>query len=347
MSEVNESKEVEPETLSVDGNKSEESAELVKVNAEIRAESIENVNRLLNPASYDKDGNRTESKATGTGKEDLEAGKKSTQEAKDNSTKEDASNATQAVEEQVAALNLPSRLIQAAKRNHLEPQEILDLGDKADLVLTRLAENSDRVSAELGEIGRKAKVALTKPQSKEVKPTLEVVENEDDEPEVKNLKKVVRGLTSKLADIEQRDVERNTALTQREVTERDTKIDGFFDGIEKEFPEFGNTKTLTKAQIALRQSVWATADDIMIGAGVTGQSKTLEESLSDSFSIYESKSPKQKVSREKLLDEVKQRESQLITRGASKKGSSIKPTGRDAAAQAVKDWYRKKGMISW
>ncbi len=242
---------------------------------------------------------------------------------------------------------LPARLLQAAKRNHLSDEDVKKLGDKAELVLSHLADNSDKVSAKLGELGRKFKETqtskITKKEEKSTPKKLEV--SEDDMDEVKTLKEVVNSLTSQISDLREQSIQKNAATTQAQALELDKKIDGYFDGIFEEHPEFGKTDKLSKTEEIMRKTTWELADDILTGSVINGQQMTVEEALSAAMSIYESKNPsKKKVSRDSLLKEVDKREKQFIQRPSTKNNNPVNQLEKKKGAVKAVNNILKKGQ---
>ncbi len=340
--EVKPEVEIKPE-LTVE----ETAAAEKKIEEEINEKLVENVKKIINPPPED-DKDKPKDKP----KEDVKDNKSETGEVEDEPTDtkkdvKDDSDTTKTVDDKVAALNLPNRLMQAAKRNHLTSQDILDLGDKASSILGRFADSSDRLSAELGELGRKARLLAPKPKE-DKKSTLEIKDNEDDSDEVKELKACLRALTSEVADLRNGNTVRERLLAEQEAKSRDAIVDGFFDKIAKDYPEFGNTKTLTKVQEVLRQSVWCEADDIHTGAKVNRNPISIEDALERAFFQYEGKNPAKKVSREKLLDEVKEREKQTIHRPSGRRTDAAGgDKGNEAAVAAVNKYLQKTGQRGW
>ena len=306
-----------------------------------RGEEVKVIDALINPPAEEE---KPEEKAEVKVAED--AAEESTQ---DDKVKE-KSETTIKTEEDISKLNLPPRLLQAAKRNHLTDQDVLDLGDKAELVLSRFAESSDRVSTELGEIGRKLKEknALTTPKQEAKPATLKVEVKEDDLDEVKELKNVVNALTNQISNLTKQVTTNNVESTKSAEVERDKKIDSFFDGKAAEHVEFGNSKALSAVDLAIRQNIWESADNILIGAQVSGQKISIEEALDAAMSLYENKNPqKKKVSREQVLKEVETREKNLIQRPSSKKNSA--PAAKDTRGELIKAVTKvlSKGEGGW
>ena len=309
-----------------------------------RESEVAAIDAIVNPPVEEEKEEKPEEKAAAKVVED--AAEKSTQDDK----VEEKSETTVKTEEDISKLNLPPRLLQAAKRNHLTDQDVLDLGDKAELVLSRFAESSDRVSTELGEIGRKLKEknALATPKQEAKPATLKVEVKEDDLDEVKELKNVVNALTTQISNLTKQVTTNNVESTKSAEVERDKKIDSFFDSKAAEHVEFGNSKALSAVDLAIRQNIWESADNILIGAQVSGQKISIEEALDAAMSLYENKNPqKKKVSREQVLKEVETREKNLIQRPSSKKSSKVAP--KDQRQELVKAVTKvlSKGEGGW
>jgi len=346
-------KEIVDEGTKDEGTKDEGTKTPEEVIEENKVKSIKEVEKILNPPEKEfKDKEKAEAKE----KEALEADKKSTEEVDDGSTpkdeedekstpkdEEEESETTKKVDEEVKKLSLPNRLLLAAKRNHISNQDILDYGDKAGNILTRFADSSDKVSIELGALGRIAKQqALLNPKKEANKPTLKIEENEDDSDEVKELKSNQNFLTEQIAELRGALVDEQRKSDESVLVERADKIDSFFDSKAGEFPEFGSLKTLTQVQDVMRRTVWETADDIMTGAKVSNRKISLEQALEQAFSIYESKTPKKKISREKILDEVKKRENHFSSRPKSKKSTASVVADKKKAIAAVNKILHKE-----
>jgi HAMP domain-containing protein len=340
-----------------EGTTEETTKETTDVKDDVKENDVETTEET-NPAVdavADVLAGRKESEKTAEEKqEDTKPDSEAEEEDEDKSTpegeepeKKDDSKTTPDTAKEVGKLNLPTRLLQAAKRNHLSDQEVLDLGDKAEVVLSRLADNSDRVSAELGELGRKAKELVLLSPKKEVKQTtLDIKVNEDDPDEVKELKTSLKALTEEISGLKKQFTDKDGESTRMSLLERDRKIDSFLDGKTGDFSELGNSKDLSTAQLAVRKTIFGLADDIMTGASVRGQNVSLEDALESAFSIYESKTPKKKVTREKVLKEVEDRERSLIHRPSHKKGVAQPTDPRKKQIDAVKD-VLNRGREGW
>ncbi len=296
-----------------------------------RENEVAAIDAIVNPPDEEEKEEKPEEKAAEKAVEDTVEKPAQADKVKEKSE------TTIKTEEDISKLNLPPRLLQAAKRNHLTDQDVLDLGDKAELVLSRFAESSDRVSTELGEIGRKLKEknALATPKQEAKPATLKVEVKEDDLDEVKELKNVVNALTAQISNLTKQVTTNNVESTKSAEVERDKKIDSFFDSKAAEHVEFGNSKKLSAVDLAIRQNIWESADNILIGAQVSGQKISIEEALDAAMSLYENKNPqKKKVSREQVLKEVEKREKNLIQRPSSKKNSAS--TVKDPRQESVK-----------
>ncbi len=332
----------------VELNAQEELEAAHKIEEELHEEEVAAVEKVISPPEEDKKGEKEKIKSEEKADEKIVEEEKPKTEPKEDeleSTPKKDEEGKSTPEEQVKALNLPERYIQAANRNHLKPQDILDLGERAEFVLEKLAENSDRVSAELGEIGRKAKALLSK--KKEEESTLKIEVSEDDSDEVKELKTTIKSLAETVSSLK-KSVLDTEGRTQADIeARRAVEVDTFFDSKTNEFPELGNSKSLSKAQAEIRVGIWNLADDILYGSAVRGQKKTESEALKEAFYLYEAKSPKKKVTRESLLNEVVNREKGLIQRPSSKKKSIVQSQDpRKAATKAVAD-VLNRGKEGW
>jgi hypothetical protein len=314
-----------------------------------RGEEVKAIDAIINPPAVEE---KEETKEKETEKKAVEGKvEEDTEKKSDAGAKvEEKSDTTGKVAEELSKLNLPPRLLQAAKRNHLTDQDVLDLGDKAEKVLFRFAESSDRVSAELGELGRKLKekAALTSPKQEVKSTTLKVEVKDDDLDEVKELKNVVNSLTTQISNLTKQVTTKNEESTSASEIERDKKIDAFFDSKAAEYVEFGNSKELSPVALAMRRNIWDSADNILIGAQVSGQKVSIEEALDAAMSLYENKNPqKKKVSREQVLKEVETREKNLIQRPTSKKNST--PAAKDTRGELIKAVTKvlSKGEGGW
>ena len=279
-------------------------------------------------------------------KEELDT-EKEAKEVKDISTKDDEkSETTKEGEVKISDLKLPKRLTQAAKRSHISDEEVIALGDKAGMVLGKLADNLDVVSERLGALGRNTKLSFKPEEKKEAKATTLKLPDEMADTEFgKQLQEYMGVLTEQITNMEQKLSEKNSQSTKVDVAERDAKIDKFFDGVTKEYSEFGNSKALTNAETIMRQNVWEKADDIMVGSQLNGDAMPLDEALQQAISIYEGKNPT-KV-KAKLVDEVIKREKNLISRPRSKKSKVAEKEGRNAAVSAVKAFMQERGKDGW
>ena len=271
---------------------------------------------------------------------------KKEREVDDNSTKKDKSDTTKKDEVNLSDLKLNPRLLQAAKRSHISDEDIITMGENAGLVLGKLADNLDVVSERLGAIGQQTKISA-KPAVKEevAKTTFKLSEEMAGTELGKQLQGVIGGLANEISGLKEQLFEKDVQSTKVNLQERDQKIDIFFDGVGKDYVEFGDSKTLTNAEIVMRQNLWEKADDIMVGSQLNGASISLDEALQQAMSIYEGKNP-QRV-KEKLIDEVKKREKSLLSKPTSKKGKVTEPMGDEQAVSAVKNFFKERGQDGW
>lgn len=234
--------------------------------------------------------------------------------------------------------SLPNRLIQAAYRNHLSDEDIVKLGDRAETVLSAMADNSDKVSAELGELGRLRKEALrgknTEPETKLKHIEIEGLDSTD--PMVQLINKGFETVNQRISAIEQK-----SATTQ--ATEVDMRIDKFFDIKAKQFPQLGDSAALSPFQLGIRKSIYNVADDIFIGAQTTGKPITLNNALEAALSIYEKEDVTKQV-RSKIIEDVKNRETQLTSRPSQRKTEQLNQEPIKAAQDKVRKFWQKKGV---
>jgi hypothetical protein len=302
-----------------------------QANEAIEAEMVERVEKIINPPKEEiKEEVKAEEVKVNEVKEEVIATTK--EEVVDDSTPK------------VEDLKLPNRLMQAAKRSHITDAEVLKLGDNAELVLGKMADSLDAYSERLGELGKVAKVKAVKETPKEEKlSTLDLPEDFDLEA-AKQIKGSFDALLDKVSRLETSLREKEQQAMETQLVARDQQIDGKFDAIAKEYPEFGNSKSLTNAELVMRKNVWEKADDILAGATLNREKISLEEALDQAMSIYEAKNPN-KV-KEKLLNDVKEREKQHIARPASKKQAALQSKGKDQAVRLIDD-YLNRGRDGW
>lgn len=327
--------------------KSDEQVEQEK-SEQVKEEALKNVQSIIeekDEGEEEVDVNKDKSEESNKEDESKDADKDD--KVKDDTTpnKEDKSDTTDKSVGKLDALNLPNRLIQAAKRNHISDDEVLSYGENAPTILSRLADASDQVSARLGELGRKIKLQVAEPKEKDKKSTPELKIDEDDSEETKTLKEIILGLRSDLSDVKKSITKDKETVATRESLERDRKVDGFFDAVSKDYLEFGKSEKLTEAEQLMRKSVWEKADDIQTGAYVNGTPITVEDALTQALSIYEGKNPR-KV-KEKIVKEVTEREKYLINRPKSKKSKTTAVKGNKGAVAAVTKILKERGDGGW
>lgn len=245
-------------------------------------------------------------------------------------------------------MNLPGRLLQAASRNHLTDEEIISLGDRAVPVLSKLADTLDGASQALGEAGRKYRELLkSKGVNKEDKKSTPITFTPEEIEQNPVLSKVQKILEENQQEI----VNLRTSLQNKEVdsskitaAQQKVQIDKFFDDVSEVFTELGTSQNLTQAQKVLRDCILDDADNIMIGATLNGDEKSLDEALGMALSIYEGKNPKkvEKI-RQNIVDDVIKREGQHINRPSGKKSTSNLQTDHEKAVAAAAKVLREHG----
>lgn len=239
-------------------------------------------------------------------------------------------------DEEVQEISLPARLVHAGHRNGLSDDDILALGERAETVLSKMADNTDLVSEQLGEQGRFAKERAEPEPSPKFSYDQPAEEGLEDGRFDKTAA-AINDLQSKFAKLE-------ALETKRQADFVDSTVDGFLDGKTKEFPELGDSKTLTEGQVGVRKRIYDTADNIRIGSATKGRPLSLNSALEQAFSIYEGQNVKQVV-RSKLVKDVKQREKQLTIRPSHRRTQDVFKTPQDRAKAKVAEWNKKHGIV--
>lgn len=234
---------------------------------------------------------------------------------------------------------LPNRLIQAAYRNHLTDEDISKLGERAESVLSAMADNADKISTELGELGRLRKEAMLKGKEQKSEPApKEAPETDsDDDPVIKLINKGFAQLNQRIDAVEH---SRATVIA----ADVDKKVDNFFDGKAKDFPQLGNSTTLSQFQFGIRKAIYNVADDIFVGAHSTGKPVTLETALEAAFSMYEKEGNIKKQVRDEIIKDVKNREMQKTARPSQRKTQELYQEPIKAAQDKVRKFWAKKGV---
>jgi hypothetical protein len=240
-------------------------------------------------------------------------------------------------EEKIAdKAGLSARLIQAGKRNGLDDDAIKGLGDKAEKILSKMADNSDAVSIKLGELGRLQKlINANQPEKKEEKKSELNLDEVDG-----TTKKIVEMFKSEIdslkTQLKTKDTE-DSAVAQIEI---DNQIDTYFDSKADQHKELGKTKSMTKLQNVIRHTIWNDADDILVGAEKNGHPITVEEALDRAFSIWE------KDNSVNVTDEeIAKREKQQIHKPSGRKTEKQGGSATDAAVAAVKRWMDEHPVV--
>lgn len=318
-----------------------------KAAQELNDKVVAGVENILNPPDEEvveavKEEAKVDDKQVESEKEDSE--KEVVKEEDKSTQEEDKAKST----DKLAELNLPNRVIQAAKRNHLTEDEIVAIAEKSPEVLAKMADTCDAVSERLGKLGQEAKKNQKPVEKTEGQPTPTL--DPDESGDSKNWAVVQNFMSAQEERIAklQKQIEAKEEIVAKENVASVTKtIDSFFDA-QSDFPEFGKSDKLSNAELVMRQNVWEKANDIIVGASTNGEQVTIEDALTQSMSIYEAKSPKgKKVSREQVLSEVKEREKNLISRSRSKKIADHTKTGDEQAVTAVKKFFQERGNDGW
>ncbi len=299
-----------------------------------------------------KESEKEDEKVEGGNKKDEEVVEEDVNKVSDSEVKEDSSSKKVEGDKtptKLDEMNLPGRLIQAAHRNHLTDDEIINLGDRAVPFLSKLADTLDGASQALGEAGRKYRELLkTKSVTKEDKKStpLKFTDEEiEQNPVLAKVQSILDANQEKIDNLETALKQKESNAVKETLTQQKAQIDVFFDEVSETFPELGNSKSLTQTQMILRDLILDDVDNIRIGATLNGSEKTLDEALGEALSIYEGKNPRkvEKI-RQDIIDDVKKRESQHIHRPSTKKASENLLSEHDKAVAAAAKVLRDRGL---
>lgn len=212
--------------------------------------------------------------------------------------------------------NLPSRLIHAAHRNGLSDKDIEELGDKAEKVLTHLADNSDKIARDLGQLGQlKRQQDLVNSKKEDSKPTFKLKEEDfEDNPELLSIAKALNSISSEITTLKSN----NRQQVDSNVS---NKIDKFFDDKSENNPELGQTSKLNFVQSKIREAIIEEAANIRIGSQLSGKEISIDDALEHAFSLYmsDNSSVKKVKTKEDLIKEAKKRAKRKTHRPSSKK----------------------------
>lgn len=224
---------------------------------------------------------------------------------------------------------LPNRLVQAGYRHGLTNDDIKVLGDRAEPVLTKMADDADKVSTILGEYGRREKAEKEEPVKYDefkyqAKPSQEedVYAAEDDDRFTKT-EAAINELRKDLVTIK-------SAETKRQGERYDSTVNRFFDSKTKEYPEFGKTETLTLPELEVRKKIAEQSQFIEIGSQRMGRPVSTETALAQALSVFESTNIKQKV-RTQLVKESEKRSKQLTSRPSHRRTEEHFKTPKERA----------------
>jgi len=233
---------------------------------------------------------------------------------------------------------LPNRLIQAGYRHGLSDDDIINLGDRAEPVLSKMADNADKVSTQLGELGR-----LKKDFAEKKEPPEKFTYGEADQDELYQQDErfdktaaAINKLQAEVASIKE-------MSTKREADAFDATIDSFLDNKVTDFPELGQSASLAPEQQQHRKQIALAAQQIQVGAQMLGTPTTLTTALEQAFSIYESQNIK-RVLKTKLVKNVEGREKQLTARPSHRRTEEYFKSPRKRAEAKYKEAALAKGL---
>jgi hypothetical protein len=232
---------------------------------------------------------------------------------------------------------LSDRLIQAARRNFLSDEDIEALGDRAEAVLTKMADNANKVSEQLGELGRlKRQKALLDSKSTSDTTSKKLKIGEDYDEEIKGIIESHNNLLDEISTLKQQ-------VQTKETVEFDRRIDSFFDKKIGDYKEFGDSSNLTSTQELLRKDVFEKADNILVGASLKGQNLSVEQALEMSFGLYEKDHVKESAKKE-VVDKVKKRSKSRISKPTSRKTEENKSSPEDKAKKSYAAKLKELGL---
>jgi hypothetical protein len=221
--------------------------------------------------------------------------------------------------------SLPPKLVQAAYRSGLSQEDITALGDKAEPILSKLAGKIDQASAELGELGHRIKLQMAaqqpavQPQSL---PQLGLTPEElEMYPQLQKFIPVMDALANQQQQVQQKMTVLEGAIAENEkrnAADFSNSIEDMFDGAAKTFPQLGDSEKLTFEQKSLRASLFDRADSEMVGANAKGIPMSWDEAVENAVYAGLGHTAVQ-TARQQIIDEVKTRSSQILSRGTKRK----------------------------
>lgn len=254
-------------------------------------------------------------------------------------------------------MELPNRLLQAARRANMDDNDVLALGERAEQILGHLADNFDKVSQELGELGRlrkeqqqpaQAKPAAGQPPQAKAQAGEEPAVEPDDlfgmsDKTKELLDKKINALEQEVLQLRQKEEER-TQVQQRIFQQQiKSTCANFFDTKAESYPELGKQATLNAEQEAKRTAIYDLAENIGLGSKQKGKVVTLEEALAMAFNIYEGQNARKSV-RKELISEVRNRDGQRISRPTARRTQDTFSSAREKAMESYRRLAAAKGL---
>ena len=208
-----------------------------------------------------------------------------------------------------------------------------------------MAEDTDRRSEDFGRLGRELKSAqaMEEPQAVEKFALKKDEDYPDEDDRFGQISQGINKLNERFEVLEQREQRRQKNDQQREQQFIDTTVDSFCDGKSKEYPEFGEAKTLSRAQRVIREQLFDDAENIILGARSKGQNIDLPSAMERAFSIYEGTNAKTTV-RSKLVQEAKTRQKQFTSRPTKRKTTEKYSTPTEKAMANYAKALSAKGV---
>jgi len=185
--------------------------------------------------------------------------------------------------------DIPDHLIEAGRAHGFTDETIIGLAENQPEVLEALAGTYQNYQAAVAQREEKPQEPEKKVEEAKAPEKLEHItlgDVSDFEPAAQETLKTFATTQNKLIDqLNMANEKLNTVDKQAAETQRgrqqdfDRRIDNFFDQV-KDIPQFGNTASLTPAQIKARQEAYGMADVFARSGG------TLEENLSKATKAY-------------------------------------------------------------
>ena len=276
---------------------------------------------------------------------------------------------------------LDKRLVHAAERAGLSPEDVEALGDKAATVLGKVADSWDSVSSTYAELGRKARsgqadedaggkpddgARSTPPDerstpefdlSKPFKIDLSGTYTDPDDGEERPLSEMFGGATR---DVVIKPVEdainamRGMVTTvyrahAKQVADRlEGELNTFFQGIESDYGDLYGSGAMDalkegSSQRKAREELVALADEMADGAAAKGHRVEVRELLDRALSVH-AKNRQAEIQRRQIAENIKKRSGQRISRPTSRRTAQAGQSPTERAEDTARKELRRLGI---